>query len=492
MDIAQILVKLMPTPENVESVDIAPPGFINFKLSGSWLAGVVLTILDQRDAYGDIEIGAGKKVQLEYVSANPTGPLHVGNGRGGVLGSALASLLKAAGYSVQQEYYINDAGSQTQAFARSLYARYDQCLGKDVPLPDNGYHGQYMIDLAKEIILEKGEGYLLFPEGEAITKLGELGLEKMIVRIKADLEMLGIRYDTWFSERSLFDRGLFNNVMSRLHDGGFIAQKEKATWFMSTALGEDKDNVVIRTDGTPTYFGTDIAYHFNKFVERKFDRVIDIWGADHQGHVPRMKAVVSALGINPDRLTIIISQLVTLRRGKEVVRLSKRTGDIITLREVLEEVGPDACRFFFLSRTPDSQMDFDLELAKKQSDENPVYYVQYAHARIGSILRLAAEKEINFSNGDVGLLTSEPELAVIRKLAALPELIETAALSLEPHHLTYYSRELATAFTAFYHDCRVLSDDAAMTAARLKLVSATKIVLARTLDLMGMSAPEKM
>jgi arginyl-tRNA synthetase len=409
-----------------------------------------------------------------------------------VLGSALANILQAAGYAVEKEYYVNDAGSQTQAFYRSLYARYEQCLGKDVPLPENGYHGKYMIELAEEIIKEKGEGFVLLPESEAVAMLGELGLKKMIDRIRADLETLGVRYDNWFSERSLFEKGQFNTVMARLHDGGYIAQKEKATWFMSTALGEDKDNVVIRTDGTPTYFGTDIAYHYNKFLERKLDRVIDIWGADHQGHVTRMKAVVSALGVDPDRLTIIISQMVTLKRGQEVVRLSKRTGDIITLREVMDEVGPDACRFFFLSRTADSQMDFDLELAKKQSADNPVYYVQYAHARIASILRLAGEKGIDFSKGDVMLLTAAPELVLMRKLAMLPELIETAAQALEPHHLTYYAQDLATAFHSFYRDCRVISEDTALTAARLKLVSAAKTVLARTLHLMGMSAPERM
>ena len=492
MQIAETLVALMPKPEEVESIKVAPPGFINFKLGSRWLTDLVSTVLVQGESYGNIALDSRVRVQVEFVSANPTGPLHVGNGRGAVLGSALASILTAAGYEVEKEYYINDAGSQTEAFHRSLYARYQQCLGKEMPLPENGYHGAYMIELAKEIIKEKGEGFLLFPEAEAVSKLGEVGMQKMISLIKTDLEMLGVTYDQWFSERSLYERGLFNTVMSRLHDGGYIAQKEKATWFMSTALGEDKDNVVIRTDGTPTYFGSDIAYHYNKFIERKFDRVIDVWGADHQGHVPRMKAVVSALGLNPERLTIILSQLVTLRRGKEVVRLSKRTGDIITLREVMEEVGADACRFFFLSRAADSQMDFDLEVAKKQSKDNPVYSVQYAHARACSILRNGSG--IDFSGGDVSLLTSEPELAVIRKLLLLPELIDMAAQALEPHHLSYYAQDLATVFHAFFDrpDCRVLSDDVALTAARLKLVSAAKIVLARTLHLMGMNAPEKM
>jgi len=492
MQIAETLIGLMTPPPEIKAITAAPPGFVNFKLSNDWLTGLVSTILTENGSYGNIALGPGSRVQVEFVSANPTGPLHVGNGRGAVLGSALANVLTAAGYNVEKEYYVNDAGSQTEAFYRSLYARYQQCLGKQAEIPENGYHGQYMIDLAKEIIAVKGEGFLLLPEDEALKKLGEIGLDRMIRQIKADLDLLGVNYEVWFSERSLYEHGKFNTAMSLLHDGGYIAQKEKATWFMSTALGEDKDNVVIRSDGSPTYFGSDIAYHYNKFLERKFDRVIDIWGADHQGHVPRMKAVVSALGVSSDRLTVIISQMVTLRRGKEIVRLSKRTGDIISLREVIDEVGADACRFFFLSRTADSQMDFDLELAKKQSADNPVYYVQYAHARIASILRLAKEKGIDFSEGDVSLLTSEPELALIRKLVLLPELIETAAQTLEPHHLSYYAQDLATVFHAFYRDCRVVSDDRVLTAARLKLVSAAKTVLARTLHLMGMTAPDHM
>ncbi len=494
MQIAETLARLMPKQEEVEAITPAPPGFINFKLSRNWLANLVSTVLSKGETYGDLSFGSGVRVQVEFVSANPTGPLHVGNGRGAVLGSALASIMKAAGYEVEKEYYVNDAGNQTDAFRQSLYARYQQCLGKDVAVPENGYHGAYMIELAKEIIREKGEGFLLFPEAEAASRLGEVGLQKMLAQIKEDLRLLGVDYDAWFSERSLYDKGLFNSVISRLHDGGYIAQKEKATWFMSTALGEDKDNVVIRSDGTPTYFGSDIAYHYDKFVDRKFDRVIDIWGADHQGHVPRVKAVVSALGVNPERLTIILTQLVTLRRGNEVVRLSKRTGDIISLREVIEEVGADACRFSFLLHTADSRMDFDLELAKKQSEENPVYYVQYAHARASSILRRGKEKGADFVGGDVSLLTSEPELAIIRKLALLPEAIQTAAETLEPHRLAYYAKELAMAFHTFNDrpDCRVLSDDRALEAARLKLVSATKVVLARTLHLMGMSAPERM
>ncbi len=476
----------------IERVAVAPPGFINFILSASWLAGQVNSILEAGESYGNIEIGQKKRVQIEFVSVNPTGPLHVGHGRGAILGSTLASALTAAGYQVEKEYYLNDAGSQVDAFARSLLARYQQCLGKEAEIPEDGYHGQYLVDLAREIVDQQGEALLPLSETEAIEKLSQVGLEKMVDQIKTDLEMLGVTFDVWFSERSLYKNGQYDEAMSLLQQAGHISEKEGATWFVSTALGEDKDNVVIRSDGSPTYFATDIAYHYDKFLKRKFDTVINIWGADHMGHVSRMKAVVGALGIDPEQLRVIISQMVTLRRGGEIVRISKRSGDIVTLRELIEEVGADVCRFFFLSRSADSQMDFDLELAKKQSADNPVYYVQYAHARIASILRLAQERGIDYRDGDVSLLTTEPELALIRRMLLLPELVETIATTLEPHHLTYYAQDLATVFHSFYMQCRVVSKDEALTRARLKLVEAAKIVLSRTLHLMGMTAPERM
>jgi arginyl-tRNA synthetase len=488
---AEITNLMTPGPE-VESIVIAPPGFINFTLKNSWLTSQIETILPAGETYGNIDLGQARRMQVEFVSVNPTGPLHVGHGRGAIFGSTLANVLTASAYNVEKEYYINDAGNQIDVFYRSLYTRYQQCLGAKTEMPVNGYLGDYVTDLAKEIIAEKGDRYLNLPETEVISQLGQLGLDKMMAQIKADLELLGVTFDVWFSESSLHGKGQFQTAMSLLHQGGYLAEKEGATWFMSTTLGEDKDNVVIRGNGSPTYFATDIAYHYNKFVERKFERVINIWGADHQGHVPRMKAVVNALGISPERLKVIISQMVTLHRGEQLVRISKRSGDLITLREVIEEVGTDACRFFFLSRTADSQMDFDLELAKKESADNPVYYVQYAHARIASILRLAEERGIDFGNGDVSLLTHEPELVLIRKLILLPELVETVATTLEPHHLTYYAQDLATVFHSFYRDCRVISPNKTLTKARLKLVKATKIVLAKTLHLLGMTTPESM
>ncbi|MFC1986008.1 arginine--tRNA ligase [Chloroflexota bacterium] len=492
MTIAEGLVELMsPTPE-IESIVTAPPGFINFTIKSDWLTQQVKSILLAGDTYGSIERGQGSRVQIEFVSVNPTGPLHVGHGRGAILGSTLANVLAAAGYDVEKEYYINDAGSQIEAFYHSLYARYQQCLGTDAEIPSDGYLGSYMIDLAKEIIAQEGDRFFTLPRPEAVSQLGKLGLNKMIKQIRADLESLGVPFDVWFSEQSLHDKGQYQTAMSLLRQGGYISEKEDATWFVSTALGEDKDNVVVRSDGSPTYFATDIAYHYNKFAERKFDKVINIWGADHQGHVSRMKAVVGALGIDPERLEVIISQMVTLCRGDEVVRISKRSGDIITLRELVEEVGSDVCRFFFLSRSANSQMDFDLELAKKRSADNPVYYVQYAHARIASILHLAQQRGITYDDGDVAHLTTEPELTLIRHLVLLPELVERVAHTLEPHHLTYYAQDLATVFHSFYKQCRVISRNEALTKARLKLVEAAKIVLAKTLHLMGMTAPEKM
>ncbi len=492
MAIAEKISEHILPPPQIDKILIASPGFINFTLREDWLSTEVESILAAGESYGDIELGKGKRVQLEFVSVNPTGPLHVGHGRGAVLGSTLANILTTSGYAVEKEYYINDMGNQIANFGRSLYARYQQCLGKEAAMPPDGYYGNYMIDLAKEIAQEQGDKFSLLPESEAASQLAEVGVAKMLQGIKQDLELLNVVFDSWFSERSLYPGGQYNRAMELLQSGAYIAKKENATWFESSSLGEDKDNVLVRSDGSPTYFASDVAYHYNKFLERKFDRVIDIWGADHQGHVPRMKAVLKALNCDPEQLKVIICQLVTLRRGEEIVKVSKRSGDIITLQEVIEEVGPDACRFFFLSRSADSQMDFDLELAKKQSADNPVYYVQYAHARIASILRLAKQREIDYSQGDVSLLTTEPELTLIRRLILLPEIVERVAVTLGPHHLPYYAQDLATVFHSFYKQCRVVSKDEALTKARLKLVQATQIALAKVLHIMGMAAPEKM
>jgi arginyl-tRNA synthetase len=492
MAIAQEISTRIALPPQVDRAWVAPPGFINFVLRSDWLGTEVESILAAGKSYGDVELGTGTQVQLEFVSVNPTGPLHVGHGRGAVLGSTLANILSATGYTVEREYYINDLGVQISNFGRSLYARYQQCLGKDAAMPANGYYGNYMIDLAKEVVEEHGDRFLSLSEAEASSQLGGIGTAKMLQGIRQDLENLNVIFDSWFSEKSLYQGGQYDRAMELLRGGGYVTARENATWFESSSLGEDKDNVLVKSDGSPTYFASDVAYHYNKFLERKFDRVIDVWGADHQGHVQRMKAVLKALGFDPGKLEIIICQLVTLRRGNDLVRVSKRSGDIITLQEVIDEVGSDACRFFFLSRSADSQMDFDLELAKKQSTDNPVYYIQYAYARIASILRLAKERGIDYSQGTVSLLTTESELALIRRLILLPEIVERVAITLEPHHLPYYAQDLATVFHSFYKQCRVVSDDDALTRARLKLVQATQITLAKILHLMGMTAPEKM
>jgi arginyl-tRNA synthetase len=476
----------------IEAVEIAPPGFLNFRLSSSWLASQVTEILQEGPLFGNVALGKGQKVQVEFVSANPVGPIHVGNGRGLALGDTLSRVLSAAGYEVQREYLVNDAGTQTQVFAETLYARYQQLFGREVDIPQGGYPGEYMIVLAEGLKQDLGDKLLREPGESYPPEIHDLGVQRMLEIIRDDLTAIGVEYDNWFSERSVYENGTYEQTMGLLRERGFVAEREGAVWLVSSALGEEKDNVLVRSTGAPTYFASDIAYHYDKFMKRGFDHVIDVWGADHQGHVPRMKAAVSGLGIDPDRLTIIIYQLVTLKRGSEVVRLSKRAGDIVTLRELVDEVGPDAARFNFVGRAADTHMDFDIELAKRQSADNPVYYVQYGHARIAGILTQAKERGLDVSAGDVSLLTDEAELALIRKMLRLPELVESMALNLEPHQLPHYAMEIATAFHDFYEKCRVLTDDEALSRARLQLVSAAKVVLARSLNLMGMSAPDRM
>ena len=495
LELAQALVSRVPGSGPVASVEAAPPGFINFRLKDSWLQQQVEAVRHAGATFGNIDFGGNRRVMVEFVSVNPTGPVHVGHTRGAVLGSALANVLEAAGYDVAREYYVNDAGSQMEAFYRSVLARYRQSFGKDAPMPSNGYMGEYITELAQEIADAEGERFLHLSESQSIREIGDLGREKMVSLIREDLSQIGVEFDNWFSERSLFTAGEYDTALGSLREQGYLSQREDALWFNSTMLGEEKDNVVVRSSGEPTYFASDIAYHYNKFVARSYDAVVNIWGADHQGHVPRMKAAVQGLGIDPDRLTILIAQMVTLKRGNEVVRASKRTGDFVTLRELADEVGSDACRYFFLARTASTQMEFDLELAKKESSENPVYYVQYAHARNAGILNLARERNIDWSKGDVSLLKDPSELALVRAMLRLPELVQQMARTLEPHHLPHFTMELAQAFHGFYENCRVISanpEDADVTLARLKLVESAQIVFRRSLELMGMNAPERM
>ena len=499
LQLAQLIAeRVQPGPEIAE-VQAAAPGFINFKLSDGWLQRQVETVIAAGDGFGSAEAGAGRKVMVEFVSVNPTGPVHVGHTRGAVLGSALANTLEAAGYDVTREYYINDGGSQMEAFYRSVWARYQQALGREAAMPENGYQGDYIADIAADIIQAESSRFLELNEAAAIRQIGDIARDKMVALIRDDMNAIGVTFDNWFSERWLFQTDAaasdYDHAMATLREGGHLAEHSGALWFNSTALGDDRDNVVVRSSGEHTYFASDIAYHYNKFGKRGYEQVVDLWGADHQGHVSRMKAAVSALGFEPENLTIFIYQMVTLKRGDETVRASKRTGDFVTLRELVDEVGMDACRYFFLARAASTQMEFDLELATRESSENPVYYVQYAHARNASILSLAAERGIDFSAGDVSLLTHPNELALIRTMLRLSELIVQVAENLEPHHLPHYAMELATAFHHFYENCRVISanpEDNELTLARLKLVAAAQVVFRRTLTLMGMSAPERM
>jgi arginyl-tRNA synthetase len=498
IEIAGRLLNHVRRPEPVGAIDLVHPGYINVRLDTGWIARQVDVILASTETWGAVDLGRGKRVQVEFGSANPTGPLHVGFGRNVVLGDALASLLEAAGYEVQREYYVNDAGTQMRLFAESLYARYAQLLGQEVEFPPEGYQGQYVTDWAEQIIQSEGDRFLHLEREDALKAIGDLGLEeKILPSVRRDVAMLNIHYDNWFHERSLYTGSQFATIMRVLREGDNLVEREGAVWFPATRYGADKDEVVIRSTGQPGYFASDIAYHYNKFVERGFDWVINVWGADHQGHVPRMKAMMEALDLDPERLTLLVYQLVTIKEGGEDVRLSKRAGTLVDLHEVIEDVGPDAVRFFLMSRDPDSQMEFDLDLAREQSEKNPVLYVQYGHARIVSILRKATEEgwDVESDEGDVTLLTHESELALIRKILALEEVIELAAISIAPHHLTYYAQDLASDFHAFYRDCRVVSSDPAdaeLTKARLKLVRAAKGVLARVLGLMGMSALESM
>ena len=407
--------------------------------------------------------------------------------------------MEAAGYAVQREYYINDAGNQMDLFFRSVWARYAQALGQTgEELPSEGYHGSYMTELGRQLADEYGDAFLQRGDPDGVSALGEIGVERMLQLIRRDLDRMSVSFDRWFSERSLFEDsgGAYAPALALLREKGYTTDREGAHWFTASALGGDKDEVILRSTGVPTYFASDIAYHYDKFVIRDFARVINVWGADHQGHMLRMKAMMRAFGLDPERLRFILVQLVTLKRGDEIVRVSKRTGEVITLDEVLDEVGPDACRYFFLARSADAQMDFDLDLAKREAPENPVYYIQYAHARIAGILRGAEEAGLPEAGAgaDVSLLTQDAEERLIKEMLRFPEVVQAAARNLEPHHLPHYALALAAVFHDCYTKHRVLGaeEGAAVTLARLRLVSAARVVLANVLGLMGMTAPDSM
>jgi arginyl-tRNA synthetase len=498
-EIAARVVERMPSALFVGQAGVAGPGYINLMLDTSWLTAQVEMILDAGAHWSDVDIGRGRRVQVEFVSANPTGPIHVGATRNAVIGDALANVLTAAGFEVEREYYVNDAGSQIRNFGESLYVRYAQALGRDEPFPESGYRGDYIVELGRWMAQQYGERYLDAPRQEAVRALGEEGIERMIEAMRRDLAALGVTFDTWFHERSLYESGLFEQCLQKLRDGGYITEREDAVWFTSPELADDavvirSPQVISNPDERPTYFASDIAYVWNKLVERGFDRAIYVWGADHHGDVPRVKAAAAALGLDPDRVEIILYQLVNLKRGGEDARMSKRAGEFVTLRELLGEVGSDPIRFMLLTCTVDATMDFDLDLAVEQSDKNPVFYVQYAHARISSILRHAVELGWDTERpGDVSLLAHESELRLIRKLLELPEVVALAAEQLAPHHLTFYAQGLASIFHAFYRDCRVVApEEPERTQARLMLVRAARLTLARTLGLLGVTAPGQM
>ncbi len=490
--IAQAIAERFPKGENwVDRVEVAGPGFINFFLDPSWVYQVLPEVEAEDERYGCSDIGRGEKVQVEFVSANPTGLLHMGNARGAALGDTLANVLAAAGYDVTREFYINDAGNQIEVFGRSLEARYLQLLGYDVPFPEDGYPGSDLIESMKRLIAEVGDKYVKADPKLRREMLVKHALKEKLAQMEKDLADFGVRYDVWFSEQSLHDSGAIERVLRKLQEKGYVYEAEGALWFRSTLFGDEKDEVLVRSNGVPTYFAADIAYHENKF-QRGFDRVINIWGADHHGHVARLKGAMQALGYDPDRLQVIIMQLVRLFKGDEPVRMSKRTGEYITLRDLMEEVGRDAARFFFVMRSADSHLDFDLELAKRQSNENPVYYVQYAHARICSILRQVEGGVPRSADAKLDLLQSPAEISLIKKIAELPGEVIHAATRLEPHRMAYYAYDLATLFHSFYTTCRVLSEREDLRRARLVLVNACRIALRNTLKLLGVSAPERM
>lgn len=478
----------------VEKVEIAGPGFINFYLEQGWVYPALAEITQQDVHYGRVDLGDGKKVQVEFVSANPTGLLHMGNARGAALGDSLASILDFAGFQVEREYYINDAGNQVINFGKSLEARYFQQFNHDVPVPEEGYHGEDLITTAKNFVEKYGDQFLKVDPEERQQKLTEFALNEKLTNIKNALLDFGVVYDVWFSEQSLHQSGAITKVIDELRQQGYIDEKEDALWFKATEFGDEKDEVVVRANGIPTYFAADIAYHKNKF-QRGFDQVINIWGADHHGHVNRMKGSIEALGYNRDRLEIILMQLVRLLRGGDVVRMSKRTGQFITLTELVEEVGKDAARYFFIMRSPDSHLEFDLDLAKSQTNDNPVFYIQYAHARICSILRQLDERGGKLPDANTVNLKSlhtESELELIRKLADFPVEIAFAAEMLAPHRIARYLHELAGLLHSFYNSNRVIVEDQELSNARLVLVNATRIVLRNGLRLIGVSAPERM
>ncbi len=527
-ELAQAICDALPQDAELVKTEIAGPGFINFFVSAETANNAITMILAQQADYGRSSIGAGKKIQIEFVSANPTGPLHVGHGRGAAYGASVAALKRAAGFDVDCEYYVNDAGRQMNILATSIWLRYLQESGIDVPFPSNGYKSEaYIFDIARQLIADH-DGAFVYPVDtvmqdippdepaggdkekhidalieRAQNLLGEAeylivfnaGLDTILADIKQDLAEFGVHYDYWYSEKSLADRGLITTAIEQLQAAGYVYTEKGALWFKSTHFGDEKDRVVIRDNGQPTYFASDIAYHMDKF-QRGYERVINIWGADHHGYVARVKAAINALGEDENKLDILLVQFAILYRGGARVPMSTRSGSFVTLRELREEVGNDAARFFYVMRRCEQHMDFDLDLAKSQSNENPVYYIQYAHARVCSVLNQLKEKNLSHDveqgHANLAQLTESHETELITKLGIYPDLLEKAALNAEPHTLVHYLRELANLFHTYYNAHQFIVEDDAMRNARLNLILATRQVIRNGLDLLGVSAPESM
>ncbi|MZQ82980.1 arginine--tRNA ligase [Paenibacillus sp. 5J-6] len=490
----KIIANLQKDKANIAEAEIAGPGFINFKMNKVYLYPVIADVLSQGERYGARNVGQGLKVQVEFVSANPTGSLHLGHARGAAVGDVLCNVLDLAGYEVSREYYINDAGNQVVNLAKSIEARYLQALGQEAEMPEDGYFGEDIKGFAADLAAEEGDRLLSLSDDERRAYFRTYGLKKELDKIKRDLGRFGVHFDNWFSETSIYEDNLIPPVLKELRDNGHIYEEEGATWLNTTPLGDDKNRVLIKNDGSFTYLTPDIAYHRNKFG-RGFERLINIWGADHHGYIPRMKAAMTALGFEADRLVVLIAQMVSLFQNGEKVKMSKRTGKAVTMEDLMDEVGVDPIRYFFAMRSMDSHLDFDMDLAVSQSNENPVYYVQYAHARICSIFRQAEEQGIAvlpLAQVDLTQLSSEAEFDLLRKIGELPEEIAIAAEQYAPHRMIRYVYELASQFHSYYRGHYVITDDAALTQARLALLGALRTTLANTLRVVGVSAPERM
>lgn len=493
--IAEVITRHIEDPEGIlEKSEIAGPGFINFFLKPAVWHPVLREIHEADTRYGATDIGKGQKFQVEFVSSNPTGPLHVGHGRGAAIGDAVANILSFCGYDVQKEYYINDSGRQIHTLGRSVFLRYQEMLGQKVKFPDECYQGDYIRDLAAEVKSQKGDALLGRPEEEALMICARFAAGKILDGIRDDLKLFGVEFDCWFSEQSLYDSGRVDQILDIFRNQGIVYEKDGALWFRTSDFGDEKDRVVVKNNGETTYFASDIAYHQDKY-DRGFERVVDVWGADHHGYIPRMKAAVEASGHRRDQFDVILVQLVNLLRAGEPVAMSTRAGKFETLKDVINEVGRDAARFIFLTRHYESALDFDLEVAKQKSNDNPVYYVQYVHARISSIVRKGNEQgtcEVSWDDKAVAQLIEPEEIDLIKTLARYPDVLAGSARSMEPHRVTYYLMDLASAFHTYYNKHRVLTDDPQLRCGRLNLVLAVQKVIRNGLTLLGVSAPDSM